>query len=466
MPIIRIAVPYEYETRWREAGRRAVCLATILFATALFMAASAQGTPSGEYGALSVDGSAEGTLAPVLGDEVVVYHTYVITIPPGSGPVTVSVEGFGSDIDLALKLGSPILDYGDVDHLDVSEEPNPSHTFTSPPAGPLYVDVLNLLPAPARYRLSVVSEAPAAWPDTVATTPTNPLVAGADPLVGTFGGDGLRVRLAGSAGVYEGELTLAGASYPFEASADAGRLEGTFYSAGTAFAFSATLDGDTLTLTSGGSTYVTLREHHDVGPANPLTGTGSPAPTDPAPATPAATSPRDAVLAQGSAATLTQDNALAFIEALEFALAQVGYVYTVTELERRQLLEAIAQNYATLPPADQAVLAQAREIWTRVHANWAAAGEPERTEFVLGVFTLAFGEEAVQQAVGTGPAQAARGGSAEPGMACGSIDDCMSRYTPEAYQDMVNAQGCWASAGCESYDPADNSFTYESYDGY
>ncbi len=30
---------------------------------------------------------------------------------------------------------------------------------------------------------------------------------------------------------------------------------------------------------------------------------------------------------------------------------------------------------------------------------------------------------------------------------------------------MVNAQGCWASAGCDSYDPVDDSFTFESYDG-
>jgi len=59
------------------------------------------------------------------------------TIPPGSGPLTVSVEGFGSDIDLALAFGAPILDSGDVDFLDVSDDPDPSRTIAAPAAGPL-----------------------------------------------------------------------------------------------------------------------------------------------------------------------------------------------------------------------------------------------------------------------------------------------------------------------------------------
>ena len=118
---------------------------------------------------------------------------------------------------------------------------------------------------------------------------------------------------------------------------------------------------------------------------------------------------------------------LACIDALEFSLAQAGYADSVTDLERQQLLSAIAQNYATLPPTDQ--------------------------------------DEAVQQAVGSGPTPATGGGSGS-GLGCDTVDACMSRYTPEAYQDMVNAQGCWASASCSSYDPVDNSFTFESYDGY
>lgn len=438
------------------AGLSALVLTWTLVATA-----AAQGSPSGEYGSLPLGGSVEGTLAPVQGEELVVYHSYVVTIPPGSGPVTVSVEGFGSDIDLALRLGAPIVDYGDVDFLDVSDDPDPSHTIAVPAAGPLYVDVLNLLPAPARYRLSVIAAPAPATP-----TPANPLAAPSDPLLGTFAGDGLQVRVSGAEGGYQGELTLAGQVYPFEASAIAGRLEGSFTSGSSSFAFTAVLVGDTLTLTSGGASYVTLRvPEAPVAPLNPL---GAPAPAG-SPDGTSASAPHDPVLAHGSAATLTRDNALAFIEALVFSLAQVGFDQGVSDLEQRQLLEAIAQNYAALPPSDQAVLAQARQVWSRVQANWSAAGEQERTEFVLGVFVLAFGEEAVQQAIGSAPAHRSAAGGASAGgagSACGTIDECMSRYAPEAYQDTINAQGCWAAAGCESYDPIDNSFTYDSFDGY
>ena len=466
--------------RLRSSG--IVRLVALVVTWALLASAAGQGTPSGEYGSLPLGGSVEGTLAPALGHEGAVYHTYVVTIPPASGPVTVTVEGFGSDIDLALKLGAPIVDYDDVDVLDLSEDPDPRHTFAAPPAGPLYVDVLNLMPAPARYRLSVSAGPSAPVPATPAgaapasttpssATPTNPLVAASDPLLGTFEGDGLVAQVSGGVGAFFGELQLAGTTYPFEATGGAGRLEGAFVSAGTSFAFTATVDGDALTLTSGGATYRLQRVGGPAaGSTNPLgapAGASNDGAAGRAAVAPAASDPDDPVVASGHAATLTHDNALAFIEALAFSLAQVGYTYPISEAEQAQLLQAMAQGYGTLTPADQAVLAHAREVWTRVQANWASASEEERTEFVLGVFVLAFGEEAVEQALGSG--EAATDAAAPPssnGLGCDTVEACMSRYTPEAYSDMINAQGCWAAAGCESYDPIDNSFSYESYDGF
>lgn len=456
-------------TRIRPA-RRLAGVSAVLLAWLLATTAAAQGSASGEYGALALGGSVEGTLAPVHGDEIVVYHTYVVSIPAASGPVTVSVEGFGNDIDLALKLGAPIVDYGDVDFLDVSDDPDPSHTIAAPAAGPLYIDVLNLLPVPARYRLSVVAAAappaptqtsPGSTTPNEPTAPLNPLAGPSDPLLGTFAGDGLEVRVEGGAGRYQGELTLAGQTYTFTASGSGGRLEGSFVSGGSSFPFTAVLALDTLTLTSGGAAYVTLRvPEAPTGPVNPL---GAPARS---PDGTSASAPHDPVLARGSAATLTQDNALAFLEALEFSLWHVGLSQGISDVEQRQLLEAIAANYASLPPADQAVLAQAREVWTRVQANWSSASEQDRSEFVLGVFVLAFGEETVQQAIGGAAPRGggAGAGAADLGSACGTIDECMSRYAPEAYSDTINVQGCWAAAGCSSYDPVDNSFTFESYD--
>lgn len=466
----RFTVPHEFSALRRSPVVRGLVVRLAL-GVALALAsggAHAQGAPSGEYGELPLGGSVEGSIAGVAGDETVVYHAYTVQIPAGAGAVTVTIEGFGSDLDIAVNLGRPIVDYDDVDHLDVSDDPDPVYRVEAPPAGPLYVDVLNLLPDAASYRLSVTAAnaagagAGAGAASTPATPGANPLAPGgnplapaADPLVGTFEGDGLRVTVAGSSGAYRGELELGGQVFPFEASGGSGRLEGTFASGGSSYPFTAVLADDDLTVESGGATYRTRRVvDGPTPPANPLGGGA---------ADPAADDP---VLVQGSHAALTRDNAEAFVDALEFSLQQAGFAARFGDADRRQMLDALAANFAALGPADQTVLAQAREVWTRVQANWASASPAEQREFVLGVFVLAFGDEAVQQALSAGGGGAG-GAGAGGGGSCATIDDCMSTYAdPETYQDTVNAQGCWAAAGCEGYDPVDNSFDYGSYDTY
>ena len=438
---------------WTALGYAAVlCL---FLGWLLVGAAFAQGSPSGEYGEVPLNGQVQGTLAPVAEGELVVYHTYTVEIPAGSGPVTIMLESAGADLDLAVNFGRPILDYEDVDHLDITEEASPIYTLTPTGAGLLYVDVMNLLQQPAGYTLTISASQGAAAPG----SESNPLggvgdqqVPAPEPILGSFEGDGLRVRVAGGEGTYSGELVLGGQSYAFEATGGPAGLSGTFSASGASYPFTASLSGDLLVVESGGGTYRTQRVGAaPAAPANPLGGAASP----PAPAG------NDAVLVQGSHATLTQDNANAFVEALEFSLQQAGFSGTFTQAERAQILQALAQNYPTLPPSDQAVLAQARDVWTRVQTNWAAATPADQREFVMGVFVLAFGPEAVQQAAQGG------GGGAGSGIGCSNIDDCMSSYAdPQTYQDTMNAQGCWAAAGCSDYDPVDNSFSYDSYDGY
>lgn len=445
-----VAVPRR--TRRSRAG---IALALAWVVLQLAAGTSAQGSPSGDYGSLPLGGSVEGVLAPIATQDGLVYHAYTVSVPRDAGAVTVRVEGFGSDIDLAIRVGAPITDYAEVDHLDVSDDPDPSHILSVPGGGTLYIDVLNLLPAAARYRLTVSAAAAAADANPLAPPPANPFAASADPLLGTFEGDGLRIVVAGGDGSYTGEIAVSGQAYPFRAFGGPTRVDGTFVSGSSEFAFVAELRGDDLTLASGGATYLLQRQGG--GPANPLAG-GSPA----APPTRAA----DPVIATGAFGTLTHDNALAFVEALEFSLAQAGYAYAVSPAERQQLLQLLGQNYATLEAHEQAVLAQAREVWTRVQANWGSASMVEREEFVLGVFVLAYGEEAVRQAIGGGGAGAsgsnAGGGSQDLG--CTTFDECASRFAPEAYQNTMNAQSCWASAGCTGYDSQFNSFTFDSYD--
>ena len=311
---------------------------TTVLALLLAGIAAAQGSPSGEYGTVSIGQPVSGSIAGIQGEERVVFHTYVVSVPQGTLRLTIAVDGGGADLDLSVKLGTPIIDYDDVDHLDVSEEHNPVYSIDDPQPSLVYIDVMNLLPSAANYQLTVSAD--------TATTGGNPLGAGqenpfaptspADPFVGSFEGDGLGVTVTGANGQYQGELDLNGQILPFSATANGPVMEGSFQSGGSSFPFYATLQGNTLVVESGGGVYNALRRltpaaipDAPVAPDNPLGGT----PTN------------DPVMAQGAYGTLTQDNAAAFIEALEFSLQQVGYVASFSESDRVQLFQTLQQNY-------------------------------------------------------------------------------------------------------------------------
>ncbi len=174
-------------------------------------------------------------------------------------------------------------------------------------------------------------------------------------------------------------------------------------------------------------------------------------------------------IASGAHAVLMLDDALAFTEALEFVLAQVGYSYRFNDAERQELVHALAQNFPAADEADQVVLAHAREIWTRVQANWATADEADRREFALGVLILAFGEETVRAWAGPGAlaeegqALGGGGGGGGSGGGCADFDDCAGAFVDQqTWTNTFNAQGCWAAAGCSSYDSSSGSFNYDS----
>lgn len=116
------------------------------------------GTPSGEFGALTFGQLTSGTIAPVDPEQGFTYHGYVVDVPAGATRVLVAVYAGGMDLDLAVKVGAPIDNYDDVDHLDTTETPDPSYTVESPPAGPIYIDVLNLLDGAVDYEILVTAE--------------------------------------------------------------------------------------------------------------------------------------------------------------------------------------------------------------------------------------------------------------------------------------------------------------------
>ena len=418
--------------------------------------ASPPGSPmqSGEFGEIGFGQAVQGAIAAA--GENLVFHEYIVQVPAGAGTITIQIDGMGSDIDLAINADRQLDDLDDADFVDTTEDPNPVFTGDIPAGTVLYVYVLNLLPRPASYALMVSSSA-ASGAGSVGGTPGatpsggNPL-SPADPLVGTFEGDGLQVAVQGGGGTYSGELVLNGQRFPFQASGGGGNLSGSFTSGGQAYAFTATLAGDTLTVVSGGATYRTQRTGRGGGPSNPLAPPGgASAPGSPAPA-------NDPVLAEGPYGTFTQDNAYAFFEALVFAHEQVGYPVTLSDQELTEYVSLAAQAYPTLTPDEQAALAMSREIWNRVQANWQQAAPQDQQEFVIGMLTLWYGDQQVQQWF------ASAGGGGGSAGACSDIDACFSQYAdPETYNDAMNAQSCWAAAGCSDYDPSYNEFTYDDY---
>ncbi|MFI5377690.1 MAG: PDZ domain-containing protein [Tepidisphaerales bacterium] len=125
----------------------------------------------------------------------------------------------------------------------------------------------------------------------------NPLAA-PQPFAGTFRNDKLTVKLEYDATLpvpsYKGEIELGPATFPARGTVKDGKLEGSFVDKdGNSFAFVAALEGDTLTLTSGGTTYKLSAQRPAVNPLaqpqNPLAQT--PAPIRPTPVKPDAEPP-------------------------------------------------------------------------------------------------------------------------------------------------------------------------------
>jgi dipeptidyl aminopeptidase/acylaminoacyl peptidase len=150
-----------------------------------------------------------------------------VTVPAGAGSVVVSVDGRGSDVDLAVSNGTPITDYEAVDHLDASAEPNPRYVVEAP-AETIYVDVINLLTEPSDYTLLVTVEGGAAADATAGGDPPTPGADGAPDRAADGASDGAS---AASASLVATEvrvpITTSGPAASLQPGRSAvGRLEG------------------------------------------------------------------------------------------------------------------------------------------------------------------------------------------------------------------------------------------------
>jgi hypothetical protein len=229
---------------------------------------------------------------------------------------------------------------------------------------------------------------PFAPPDPFATPPA---AAAADPLVGIFADERLTLTIdpAGPDG-YRGVIFSNGIEFVLDVDASREGLVGTFESGGQAYTFDAVLEGDVMVFRAAGNVYRLARVGAQ-GPADPFASPPAGASGGSAASAGGATASSSPVIARGAHGELREDDALAFIEALEFVLQQIGYAYRFSDAERTEILTSIAQSYPLGSETDQVVLAQARQIWRNVQANWARTTAAEQREFALGVLVVAFG---------------------------------------------------------------------------
>lgn len=143
----------------------------------------------------------------------------------------------------------------------------------------------------------------------------------------------------------------------------------------------------------------------------------------------------DEALAIGPGGTLTRDAAEAFVEALEFTLAELGEPASFGPDLRREMHQALAAGFGDLPPDDQVVLASFRDVWTLIRQNWAVLPLDEQQAFAHAVLATAFGEDAAGRALGS--ASGGRGDfesqvsdfCARHG-GCGGVEDQLNSWAP------------------------------------
>ncbi len=162
------------------------------------------------------------------------------------------------------------------------------------------------------------------------------------------------------------------------------------------------------------------------------------------------------ILAQGAGGVLTVDAVSAYIEALEFSLAQVGQPTRFDQRARMQIAQSLAQAFPGAPLEMQRDLAQARVAWSQYSQTWNMLSFEDQREFVYEVLSIAYGEVVAANAVGQGAGTAGAGGGASAG---GGYDGGGYDVTPD-----YGGSGCWAAAGCSGYDESSDSYTTETYD--
>jgi hypothetical protein len=84
--------------------------------------------------------------------------------------------------------------------------------------------------------------------------------------------------------------------------------------------------------------------------------------------------------------------------------------------------------------------------------------QADREPFGLGVLVIAFGEEAISQAIAS--SNSGCGGGGGGGGGCPTIDDCIGRYAPGGGIDFNRTASCGMNWNCDLYDASTGTFHY------
>lgn len=124
--------------------------------------------------------------------------------------------------------------------------------------------------------------------------------------------------------------------------------------------------------------------------------------------TPAA--PAQTIVAQGAGVALTQDNAQAYFEAVDFCLLQIGEA-PLDAQTKQTLFQNLLSQYPVLDIETQVALANARQTFSQYQAQWAFLDLRTKQEFGASVLGLIYGPETAARAVGLPVGGGSSGGS-------------------------------------------------------
>ncbi len=114
------------------------------------------GQPSGRIGGIVLGGSVTGIALAVPESDSLVYHTYVLDVPSGTGGIVLTLNA-SAPVGLAGKFGAEILTYEDVDFTAPLDSPSQRVELDASSAGELWIDVVHSeRGGPVEYTLSAV----------------------------------------------------------------------------------------------------------------------------------------------------------------------------------------------------------------------------------------------------------------------------------------------------------------------